>query len=93
MKIEDLTLTEIDGAAGPAASPEIVRASAYAARRGWGNRTCYRFVVALIVTNQLRHPDLSQWDAILKKIENLQIQDDLAALMDNRVVAHEIGGE
>lgn len=84
MKIEDLTLTMIDGQRHLTTSDQIVTAVAYAARRGFSNVTCSRFVTALVMTDMLR--DAFQWPFVLKKIDELRIELELAALKDNRVV-------
>ena len=86
MKIEDLSLAAIDGQRHLTTSDEIVRAVAYAARRGYGNVSCYRFVTAVMM---LEAP-IDVWPQVLKKIDDLKTEIELAALMSDRVVSGEI---
>lgn len=84
LKIEDLSLTAIDAVAHTTLSEELVSAVGYAARRGYGNYTALRFVTALVITDNLRHT--AQWSTILRKIEDLKIEADVAALESARWV-------
>lgn len=88
MKIEELTLSMIDGQRHLTASEDIVSAVAFAARLGWGDVTCYRFVTALVMTDSLQ--DSSKWRPVLRRIDNLKSTAELAAIKDNRVVTGEI---
>lgn len=90
MKIEDLSLISIDGQTHLTTSEEIVRAVAWAARRGWGNYTAHRFVTALVMTDNLRHTN--RWPEVMKKIDDLKVAADLAALEVHGHVEGEIEG-
>lgn len=81
MKIEDLSLIAIDQGTHQTTSEEIVRAVAWAARRGWGNYTAMRFVTALVMTDNLRHTE--KWPEVMKKIDDLKIAADLANLEEH----------
>jgi hypothetical protein len=77
---EDLSLLMIDNQRHLTTSEDIVSAVAWAARRGWGDFTCYRFVTALVMTDNLRQSRKDQWKIVMKKISDLQIAGELAAL-------------
>jgi len=91
MKIEELSLIAIDGQRHLVTSENVVAAVAYAVRRGYGNVTAYRFVTALVMTDQLRGP-LGQWPVVLKKIRDLGLDADLAALEIGETITGEIEG-
>lgn len=87
MKIEDLTLDQIDAERGIPFSADTVRAVAYTSRLGWSDATAWRFTAALVLTFNLKRRD--RWPEILRKIKHLQIERDLVALEDGKAV----GGE
>ena len=78
MNTEELSLYAIDSHRPIVVSPEIVCAVAFAARLGWSERTTYRFVTAVVLTDNLR--DRGLWPEIMRKVKNLQVNADLAAL-------------
>jgi hypothetical protein len=84
MRVHELTLSAIDAQRHLAASPEIVAAVAYAAGQGYGGATCYRFVTALVMTDQLR--DRGDWRNVLLKIKDLQLDEQIAELEAGRPV-------
>ena len=87
MDVGELTLTEVSDQMRRTTTMEIV-AAMYAARIGWSNTTCCEFVAALVLTDNLRNRD--QWPVVLKKISDLMIERDLAALNDGRVITRSI---
>jgi hypothetical protein len=88
LKIEDLKLRMIDDHARLVIGDKLVAAIAYAARRGWGNVSCRRFVTALVMMDALK--DSGQWPAVLKKIDELKAAEEIFALRNDRVVTGEI---
>jgi hypothetical protein len=88
MKIEELTWSVINDPSGTTTSPEIIRAVAFAARLGYGDTTCTRFLIALVQSETLK--DTSAWPDVLRKVRDLQIKVELAALESGRVVTGEI---
>jgi hypothetical protein len=88
VKIEDLTLAMIASQMHLTTSRDIVAAVVWAARLGWADTTCYAFVTALVMTDTLQ--EVFQWPLVLKKIENLKIAADLAALEAGKVITRDV---
>ena len=88
MKIDELTLTSVANQMHLTTSRDIVKAVAWAARLGWANTTCYAFVTALVMTDNLTTP--SEWPYVIRKISDLKIAADLASLESGRVITREI---
>lgn len=89
MKVNELTLYMIDSERHLTTSEEIVAAVAYAARDGWSNTTAYRFVTALVMTDNLRNYVV--WPVVIRQIKDLGIAADLAALEVEGSVTGEFG--
>lgn len=88
MEIDDLTLHTIAHHMSPTVNREIVEAVAYAARIGWADTTCHAFVAALVMTDNLTTP--SEWPYVLRKISDLKIAADLAALEAGKTITRPI---
>lgn len=92
MNIDELSLPMIADQMRLTTNREIVKAVAkavaYAARLGWADTTCFAFVTALVMTDNLRNP--GQWPVVLRKISDLKIAADLASLKEDRMVTREI---
>lgn len=73
MDVKELTLTSIDGHRHLTLSQDLVTAVAYAARSGYDDTTCYRFVSALVMTDKLF--DHFAWLDVLKHIKRLEAQE------------------
>lgn len=86
--IDELTLTMIASHMHLTIGNPMVAAIAYAARLGWSDVTCRAFVTALIMTNTLT--DQSQWPVVLRKVQDLKIEADLAALEDGKTITRDI---
>lgn len=82
MEIGDLNLVSIDGMRHLVVSEEVVTATAFAARAGFSDVTCYRFVVALVMTDTLKN--VGQWRTVLAKVCSLKISAEFAAIEDLR---------
>lgn len=77
MKVNDLTLPAIDCMRHLTTSWDIVRAVSFAACAGHSNRTSYRFVTALVMTDTLEWPQY--WPETLKTVMELEAADTEAA--------------
>lgn len=88
MDIDDLTLNMIGAQMHLTTSREIVKAVAWAARLGWADVTCQAFVTALVMTDTLT--DRSQWPTTIRKIQDLKIASDLAALEEGKTISRDI---
>jgi len=88
MQIEDLKLTMIDNMAHLTISHDLVAAAAYAARRGYGDWTARRFVVALVMTDTLLGRE--KWHAVLRQVANLQMEADLGSLNEGKTVGGDL---
>lgn len=72
MDITELTLDSIDGHRHLAISQSLVTAVAYAARSGYDDTFCYRFVAALVMTDQLHDTTRGGWLRVLNHIKRLE---------------------
>ena len=70
MDLDELTLTSIDNQRHLATSEDIVKAVAFAIRAGHTDRTAYRFVTALVMTDSLS--PRRWWAAALEKVMQLE---------------------
>lgn len=70
MTPDELTLTSIDAMRHLATSQDMVTAVAFAARSGHDNTTCYRFVTALVMTDQLTNR--FGWLDVLRRVKKLE---------------------
>ncbi len=82
MTPDELTLASIDSMRHLTTSEEIVKAVAYAARYDNDDRTCYRFVTALGMTDNLTRQDA--WFDILHEVNRLEAQARMAEHRRNR---------
>jgi hypothetical protein len=93
MKVEELSLVGIGAhlIKDPVTvNRMVVAAVAWAARRGWGNHTAYLFLTALVMTDTLRHQD--QWPVVMRKLQDLKYEKELAELEVGMTVEGEIEG-
>lgn len=67
---DELTLASIDGIRHLIINELMVKAITFAARSGHTDRTAYRFVVALVMTNTL--DDGTRWPEVLKTVMELE---------------------
>lgn len=74
MDLEELTLLSIDTHRHLAVSQDLVTAIAFAARSGYDDTTCYRFVSALVMTNRLY--DHFAWLDVLKYVKRLESEEN-----------------
>jgi hypothetical protein len=88
VEIEDLTLAMIASQMHLTTSRGIIAAVAWAARLGWADITCYAFVTALVMTDNLATP--SEWSYVIRKISDLKIASDLAALEASKVITRDV---
>lgn len=87
MQIAELDLDTIDiEKAGTITHPMVV-AVAYATRKGYGPWTARRFVAALVLTNS--EVNTKDWAAVLKRVVDLQIEGEIAALETGHTVQGE----
>ncbi len=70
MQTDDLTLTSIDSVRHLTTSEEVVKAVAFAVRVGHQNHTAYRFVTALVMTDNLA--DRTDWPKVLLRVMDLE---------------------
>lgn len=77
MKLDALTLASIDGMRHLTVSEHIVKAVAFAVRAGHKDRTAYRFVTALVMTDALEEgePGTRRWWDVLKAVMDLEQAD------------------
>jgi hypothetical protein len=68
--IEDLTLAAIDGMRHLVTSEQVVNAAAFAARAAYDDVMAYRFVTALVMTNNLERR--SEWRTVLRHLAELE---------------------
>lgn len=76
MNVNELTLASIDGHRHLAISQDLVTAVAFAARSGYDDTFCYRFVSALVMTDQLHDSTRGGWLDVLKHIRRLEAQEE-----------------
>lgn len=72
MEPRDLTLPMIDGQRHLVAGERLVTAIAFAARTGRSDRTVYRFVTALVMTDSLLRGE--RWSAVLEAVDALELE-------------------
>lgn len=88
LQLEELRLSMIDAQRHLVASEPIIAAAQFAGALGYGPATTYRFVTALVMTDHLEDRDL--WLAVLHKVEDLQIREQIAELEAGRPVVGEV---
>lgn len=71
VQIEELTLAAIDGMRHLVTSERVVGAAAFAARAGYDDVMAYRFVTALVMTNNLDRPGW-RWELTLRTLAELE---------------------
>lgn len=71
---DELSLASIDGMRHLIIGELIVKAIGFAVRAGHSDRTAYRFVVSLVMTNTLE--DGARWPEVLKTIMELEEERD-----------------
>lgn len=89
MSPEELTLISVGSHMHLIIGGELTSAVAYAARRGKGDVTCRAFATALAMTDTLTVR--TAWPDVLRKIEELQVANDVAALEVGKVVTRDFG--
>jgi hypothetical protein len=67
---EELTLIGIDGMRDHTVNEQVVNAVAFATRCGHNNRTAWRFVTALAITDNLAGRD--NWPQVLMAVMDLE---------------------
>ena len=76
MDVRELTLASIDNHRHLAMSQDMVTAVAFAARSGYDDTFCYRFVSALVMTGQLYDRTRGEWVRTLHHIKRLESQEE-----------------
>lgn len=76
MDVHELTLTSIDNHRHLAISQDLVTAIAFGARSGYDDTFCYRFVSALVMTDQLFDRTRGGWLDVIKHIKRLEAQEN-----------------